>query len=539
MLSANREDVLEEPAWNEAIMSAAVELFVENVHKFTAQNIARYTWPRFLKSKGNAYCTAFADVLGDLVDRLWSEAVVESLASTMEPPERLEYLSEIVTDRGDPPITLLRGIGSMRCYTATAYTPADLSMLGIHKQPLETFLALLKCFITDQPDKFQKQTASWHSKVSVAISVAGTATLRSLKLIPLRTGRWTSASTSKIYFPNSSDGSLLPIGISVAIIEDNAAKNPSRAKLFSQLGARQLTSVEVYKLILDQHRDQGARYDNSNVDCVVQHAWFLFQSPSQPPQIDLSKLGVASANSDMLHTGIDLYMDSLGSTIRMGDYFSKQSIPVRYIHHQYLTYAPPGCVEAWLKWLQSRLGVRTMPRLANSGTVSPEFQCIFNSSQVHDWLLLLKEQWKHYSSELQSSNYGPLRVFLSKCLVKCSDGKRHPLKEVYLAIKAILKEPLYQMGNPVLAVEDPDADTWQDFRPLGLKPQPDLKFYITILQYLQAGSTYGHIVQDVERLYLGINQHFRENPTIVMYVTIPHIRCKYLTFIGTSSRQRA
>jgi hypothetical protein len=63
---------------------------------------------------------------------------------------------------------------------------------------------------------------------------------RHLNLVPLRDGSWTNA-TGRLYLPELHDASdSIPEGISVAIIDANAASDPSRRELYQKLDACKL-----------------------------------------------------------------------------------------------------------------------------------------------------------------------------------------------------------------------------------------------------------------------------------------------------------
>ena len=495
-----------------------MDLFVQSVHLFNEHNIAKITWMKYLQSQGSAYSTAIAGFLDQLTKRLRSESVIQSLASTMEKPAILTCPKKEYMDNGSPPHPLFRGRNGTRSYTATSYSPKDLAVLGILQMSSGDFFALLRDYITRNPTEFSQQPSSWHSRVSAAILSAGAVNVHDLGLIPLRTGRWTSASAEKVYLPNITDGLVLPIGINVEIIEDNAARDPARCSLFQKLGARQLSSAEVYRLIIEQHRAHGTNYGTWTVETVLAHAWFLFTSPSQPTNYDIRDLRVASRNSKFLHAGDDLYIDAPGSNFRICDYFGGNNNVVRYVHDQYLTYAPPDVSAKWLVWLQIKLGISTVPKLSKAGSISPEFRWIIESGPMNGWLHLIKSKWSHYAGELGSFSSDRLRSTFALAKVLCTDGRLRPLKEVYLASSSLLEEPLYQTGIPLLVVDDPKDAGWLNFQRLGLNVRPDLRFYLMILESVQGELIHDLSVKDVLRLYEGINRNFGNNQSLVRYV---------------------
>lgn len=335
----------------------------------------------------------------------------------------------------------------------------------------------------------------------------------------MRSGGWTSAHATRLYFPRISDGAELPIGINLNTIEPNAAKDVWRSKLFNQLGVRHLNTAEVYRLIVDQHRDYGKVYGSWDLDCLLAHAWFLFTSPIRPNGYDARPLRVASQNSRVLHTGQELYMDSPESGFSISKYFGAQTTIVHYIHERYLTYAE-GVNKArateFNKWLQDQLGVKTTLRLADMGEISREFQYIIDTRPGNEWMRLLKVQWHQYAKDLSIT--GRLQDVLSKAKVQCTDGQFRQLRDVYLPTGTILSEPLCKGRVPMLAVEDPSDEAWLKFASIGLMIRPDVRFYLDILRGLRAAPHASYTGKDVQRVYDAISRLFEKGKKLVRYV---------------------
>ncbi|KAI7635008.1 hypothetical protein KC322_g22026, partial [Hortaea werneckii] len=60
MLSASREDILQQNKWNDAVVDATIALFAKCIDAFNATDLLKYTWPRYAKSQGNAHGTIFS-----------------------------------------------------------------------------------------------------------------------------------------------------------------------------------------------------------------------------------------------------------------------------------------------------------------------------------------------------------------------------------------------------------------------------------------------------------------------------------------------
>ncbi|KAK3712619.1 hypothetical protein LTR37_009062 [Vermiconidia calcicola] len=511
LLSASREEVVQGSAWNTKLISAATDLFVQSAHEFNKSGVVKYTWPRFLSSQGTATSTAFQGFLADVVDRLRAESVIESYQATMEKPIDVKHPPGIFTDGRSPARPLLSGPMGLRAYTAASYLLADLSNLRIPQLPSNQFLGMLRYLVKNKHAEFKQQTPAWHSRIAAAILSIGPQSVRNLELIPLRDRTWTSAKKT-VHLPGVSDGLVLPDGINVDTVDDSATKDPSRAALFSGLGALQLNPNEVCRIILAQHASHGEKLETWTVDTPFEHAHYLFNSCIQLRRDELVKLRVASSSSTLLHVGPDLYMDVPESDFRVSEYLGASNTAVKYLHGRYLDGAPCQSKE-WIDWLQSHLGVRTVPRLANKGTISQEFQCIIDSSQRHEWLLLLQRKWSSFSAEIATNN--KLRSLLSNALVNCEDGQRRPLKDVYLATSSIKNATTGLDFVPFLAVDDPDDSSWVAFETIGLGVRPTLGFWMAILQSLQAETVAKPTKKSVDYVYREIDRLYYEDPTLV------------------------
>ena len=319
MLSASREDILQDNEWNESVILAAVDLFVQTAELFNEQGLMKYTWLQYLQSQSSVHGIASNNFRDRLLDHLRHEAVLESQALIMELPTNLKCVPDIFTDGTSSAVPLLDGPEGQRSWTAAAYSANNLKKLEVKELMAKDFMNMLRTYITYHNEGFRQHPAAWHSQLSKAISYTGPSLVRDLTIVSLRGDRWTSAAGTKLYFPGISDGLVLPTGIQVQIIEDDAAKDPLRCDLFTKFGASHLNPSEVLQIILDEHSKHGNSYITWTVETVVSHAWFLFNSPSKPSEYDLSKLRLASRNATLLHRGPELYMDAPGSNFRLSD----------------------------------------------------------------------------------------------------------------------------------------------------------------------------------------------------------------------------
>lgn len=514
MLSASREDILQDNRWNSAILSATLDLFVSSVATFNNKDLVKYTWPRFIESQGSAWGTIFQNFSQDLKSRLRQHSVLESQALTLEPPRFLQYVPAILTDGGNPPKPLMTASTGFRTYASTRYTRHDLASLGVPQQSADTFRDILVQHVAQEPDLFRANSAGYHSRLAEALLHIGTYRVRGIRLIPLRGGRWISSNEEPFYFAEIRDGLHVPDGIMVDMIDDGAAQEQWRRRLFTELGAKTLNATQVFELILNQHGSHSQSSRTWTVEDVVKHAWFLHNAPSRPSSYNLSALLVADKSGALRNSG-DLYMDVPGEPSCMSDLFGNDSFTVRMIHDRYFEYAYSGTFAGWIRWLRHEVGVKTLPKLANpNGSISDEFRWLVGAKPSAVWLNHIKDHWIHYGGTLNHSWNASAKRFISSSLVRCVDGRLRKLSDTYLPAFDIAAEVLAAETLPMIAVDIPNDPSWLRFACLGLRTTPDLRFYLDILKglpQLRPPTT----LSNIKRMYSEIQERSSEDKPLV------------------------
>ena len=252
----------------------------------------------------------------------------------------------------------------------------------------------------------------------------------------LRNGCWASASDGSFYFAESSDGRNVPKGIAFDMVDEEAANDRSRRRLYEGLGATCLDLTQVFKIILDQHSCHGQSYLDWTVDDVVAHAQFLHNAPSRPRYYDLSVLKVTARDSDNLHSRKHMYIDDASQQCRISELYGPGNTAIRLIHDLYLDDAS----SPWLRWLQGELRVATLQKLTDTFRgLSTEFRWLMEMQPSSVWLLLLCDYWDHYSNML---HLYAIRTAIEDAVVLCTDGRSRGLSHVYLATSDVASESL-------------------------------------------------------------------------------------------------
>ncbi|EMC91365.1 hypothetical protein BAUCODRAFT_152628 [Baudoinia panamericana UAMH 10762] len=500
MLSASREEILLGNRWNAVLVAATIDVFVACVERFNSTNTLRYTWPRFTKPLGVPYGSIFNSYFKELWRRLMQEPVLEAQDGTFAKPALLQSVPLEFTDGGNPPSPLIYPDHGPVAYLSTAYDVSDLTELSVVQQTPDTFSKLITEYASTEPELFRAQPTPWHSRLADAILRSGTQRFRSVAIIPMRDGEWLSSKDEPFYFADFGRSVAVPKGINVPLIDEAAAEDEVRRQLFSSFGARMIGVAQIYELILRHHSDCNGYSTRWTAEEAVTHAKFLYSAPSKPRHSDLTMLRLAAQGTKQLRLASELYMDIPGSAFRIGELFGVRRNDVQLLHPAYF---PEKAPQGWLRWLEHDLGVRTLPRATSSNTITTEFRWLVENKASATWLTLLRDYWDHYTHQLA---FSASRTFFANTSVECKDGKRRPLKEVYLATTHVKSEPFAADVVPFLAVKDSDDPRWTKLSVLQLSTQPDLRLYLSTLVTLPKRKPDSFKVVDVKRLYTGIQR---------------------------------
>jgi hypothetical protein len=215
LLSANREDILKDNRWNEALVASFIELFADSVLTFNKKEVLQYAWPRYVRSMGNAWNTVFQHFFPDLLHSLQSWDIVISQAGKYAAPSALRSVPARFMDGADPPTPLLVGDLGLEEYASPNYEDSDLGNLRIQPVDEGKFLAMLRNYINKQSSSYRAEDATWHSRIAEALLSIGAFKkngISKLSVIPLRDERWISAKDGPVHFAELGNSLVVPKG---------------------------------------------------------------------------------------------------------------------------------------------------------------------------------------------------------------------------------------------------------------------------------------------------------------------------------------
>ncbi|KAL9093859.1 MAG: hypothetical protein Q9165_003782 [Trypethelium subeluteriae] len=488
LLSASREDIDQGKEWNKALVKAAAQLFLQC-------------------SQGTSRGTALDKLIPEILQLLRSKKVLQSQAGTFELPNDLTHVPSKYTDGSSPPTPLLAIHGNLRPFLASEYSLQDVADLGVQSLGPRSFLAGLRRHLETNANTIYRQTQTWHSRVAQALTnLASWNDAKTVRIIPLRDGDWTSASCGNLYFPELGEGLEVPPGIKVSVIARDAAANSALRAMYKWLGAQDLTVAEVCRLVLARHeKNEGGWF----LEHLVSHAWYLFRASATCRLDRPARLWFADQGTAVSYHATSMYLD-LGGPFRVWEFW--EYLPDGHslfhkLHPAYTDGVSPQFHDAWIAWLQS-LGIWSIPRLAQpiGGRLTPEFKLLLERIPSQRILQLLKKHWDDYQPYFNDS----IRRELGESLVECLDGSRHCLKDCFLPSSRLINVSFAMNTLPFVDTEQDEH--WEKLGEFGVGTRANLRFYATILKNIKRKPYLKPTKEEIVQLYSKVQAIIERDP---------------------------
>jgi hypothetical protein len=460
---------------------------------------------------------------------LATRPIIESCAGSMVIPSSLIYVPKEYIDDESEPFTL--NASTENKYLSRKYSPDrwdEMDALGVTKLSLEGFLQDLHLTITKHGHDFQQRPDRWHSKLAEVLlpwAVKGErlSSIAKLKIIPLRDGSWISAQDRTIFFPEHTDGLDIPGGIKVFIVDAAAGSDSNRQALFLRLGVKSCNESETTQVILKTHADPSFNPELLSMAELISHAAFLYRAEWQ--NSNDSELWFVT-EKEKRHRGSELYLDTNADARHSATkYFALHRSSYPFLHCDYLK-AFPSESESWLLWLENNLHLSTLPRLVSPLAGSPfdlsdDFKFIIETWSSSEALLMLCDNWSHYSRWIEECGSGyprpwsrksklKVRNALETTNVRCCDGIDYPSKETFLPSSGLLID--VSSHPPILDIPDISNQKWQNLGKLGVALNMNVRFYLLCLEQMQGCEA---AVSQISYIYEQIQARCSENEELV------------------------
>ncbi|KAJ4014666.1 hypothetical protein NW752_007437 [Fusarium irregulare] len=255
--TANRQDIITTSRRNRNIRDWIATAFFQAVLQFCEHPTLRYQWPLFLPSTDNGYDSFWSDLDAGIQSLIKKNPVLQSRhKNTLRSITDVFISASNVRDqKGDP----LFDDPIEDPFLSPKYSKRASDVLqqyGLSVQNHRLTIRLLKNDLDSSNSKMRgaSMPEEWHSCAARVLSRYARNTcscckdMKSLKLLPLRDGSWTSCQEGPIYLPSTGEVRI-PAKLNLRVLESAATQNSDRRALFEQLGASEATTTQVRQSI--------------------------------------------------------------------------------------------------------------------------------------------------------------------------------------------------------------------------------------------------------------------------------------------------
>ncbi|KAI0447658.1 hypothetical protein F4803DRAFT_573525 [Xylaria telfairii] len=294
------QDVVTSSSRNQALCKGIADAFSKAMKELCADDFLRYTWLRYLPVRTNYLQHGYWLSLYDCIKNKVQATVLIRSLNEGSPYNFVQMRrgSSHSDAAGDP---VSEDIGP-NMYFSGYYLTSDLVKIsnhyGLRLMGYNEILMQVSADLKD-PDSRMKSTATspeWHENAAMLLHDISNKSdqlfqaVKELDVIPLQSGEWTSAKSVPfpLTFQATDDGLSIPEGLRLSLISSSASKCISRANLYKLLGATQLSTSKVRRLILNQYPIRASKppwFSGSAQasEISIAHLKFLYQTDILKP----------------------------------------------------------------------------------------------------------------------------------------------------------------------------------------------------------------------------------------------------------------
>lgn len=462
-------------------------------------------WPLYLNSETIGRSGYWITISRRINWILGMESIIKTRDGSFGKPIDVKFLDWAHGRNGEPIF------GHERDYVSPDYPDLvreSLSLMGITAPDWEWVCDKLEKLHSERRLHIETRDKDWYSDLARVILRAGKdmqsrdfrRSIGKILLIPMADGRWrfSPSNDDPIYFPVS-QGTIIPPGLQLSLVEKEASLCPDRKALFQLLGVTDCDVPSVISRILDHHMNLR----RATSIHLIAHVKYLYQMQAHIKPGSMEKIRFVCSNSEFLRRNTALYADiSIDGKLRQlfsghdEAYFLRDS----YFEGLDLT-EKTGLAD----WLCKTTRVALAPRFRKPSN--------FGGYQLHDdfrWLLankrdevlsILHQNWKDYSQVCTSW----IRSELSMQEFMCKSNVRTALHSTYIPLIGLI-EKMKVFGN----AEDCDflylpcgkPEDWKFLSNFGVGMDEGLDFHLWVLN--QRGFKHSKDVERSKQLFLAI-----------------------------------
>ncbi|KAF7949568.1 uncharacterized protein EAE97_003077 [Botrytis byssoidea] len=531
---ASREDIVDS-VWNRQLLEEVVATFnsaINDPNGFLEHDTLRYSWIRYIPT------TAITDEFWGLLQpslfgKLCTSKFFFSLDGYRWAPHRLRVLQNTFRDEHRNPL-LADSIVGTSVYVSESYDASDIPILEKMKaKHLDTgdFLQRLEEDLVRTHDSRMKTTplsSPWHTKMANLLITMGQddsnkMKIQKLNIIPLDSGVWARPLNASIFFPTSG-GVDIPKALPLNLVDGEALGNPSRKKLFSQLGIAECSPERIFPLIEQRYKLSNRKTDSvSDIKFLFWHHeklpancsifMWLWNGECVLPRNINDGDWIYCRESNHAYATIKIIGESIPIEIKNGSH-------VRYPEKSYYS-ALEACGirngHTGIEWLRS-LGIKETPQLrrrenSSDPKLSIEFKHILKNLPKH-MLGTLQADWMQYNETEKWDNF-----FKQRKVPILASSAMMSLKDTYLPVsklKGIVTSLGLEEGFGFLeeldGISEIEVFKWSFLKRFGVGVDEDVSFWLRLLKQARQKDSINPSI--VFRIYSRLQTYIDESDII-------------------------
>ncbi|KAH8697486.1 putative heterokaryon incompatibility protein [Talaromyces proteolyticus] len=508
LTTSNRQSVDEDNYWNKTIadaiphaFEAAIDEFNNNGGNSDLDELAKM-WPLYLSHNTSISSSYWRKIAKRINKRLSRAFVIKDRTGGVQVPKNLMFL-DWTHDRNGKPM-----FGQMCDYVSPSYPESvreALLLLGVTAPDWKWLCDKLQELHDKNLLHIRMRSKEWCSDLAKVIlepqeprgNRKYARDLRSFSLIPLADGTWRCppSEDDPIYFP-ASLGTVIPPGLPLSLVDEEACACPKRSKLFRLLGVEDCDVPNVVKRILDYH----AKFNSAMPDHLIAQLKYLYKMREHLLPGDMDKVYFACSASKHLQRGTSSYAD-ISVDGELQQLFSGSS-DANFLDGDYFAELDPFERAKLAEWLSETASVALAPRFIStfSHGLHRDFKWLLanKSDQV---LAILRQHWSLYNKCMTKK----AKDTLASHEFMCKSGDRAALRKTYIPFPKLVETTQvfgYADDCHFLVLPSGDPKDWKFLSSLGVGLDEGLDFYLWILNQSGFGD---HIDVDKSKLlYLAI-----------------------------------
>ncbi|RNJ54063.1 hypothetical protein D7B24_000987 [Verticillium nonalfalfae] len=459
LLVANRQALQHALPWNQRILEAIPDAFVQAVHHFNHPGAThgyslKYEWPLFLEYTGPK-SSPWAEVHQGIKKRLCDEDVLEARDGSFRAVRPIPCPAGTQQTAAHKPLIvipteyrfdngfLIDATINHGHHLAFEYDPVLEKLKTLDMKEMTG--AGLRNEFSDWLERaghagLAAKSDKWHVALAAAFMWKGRSKqkdkLQELPLVHLADGSWAACARGDIFFPSTSTGAVLnvPSDLGIRIVHSNAAKDPHRREFYTYLGVKKLDAETICSLILEKHATIP-RPRRKQLNWVLD-ILFLFRQKKLLATMDKKPRWflVAGNRSVAEHVYVE---DPSSHCPLLSRLIADPSSEIRTPSSDIMDAFTGDTKYEFISWLQQLPGVSSRPRLVHKGCLTREW-LVLSQNAGNELLIYLKNMYKNDHQSF--SHMGEVGAAMGNIRVQLMNDQRIAQRPAYAVTQESVNE---------------------------------------------------------------------------------------------------